>query len=541
MSNLSVKNKILGLIIASIIFGMVLTGYFLYQFNQVDEKVSVITELTLPSIFLVNSTEIGLVELRQNQVAYFLDAQEVSQGSSAHALKQQISQIDDYVNEYEVGLFDERDRSTFKPLKQQWQRYKSLSLNALAQHSEGELAQGRAFLHSSSAVFSALSQAVSGLERLNKVYIDEDSQASHDKVSESMRNGVIAICFAAVVMFLSSLLIINQIVVPLHRVKEMAQKIAQGDLTHQLSRENMSNDEIGDVADACETMQNGLLGLVEKISHTSIQLSSAIEEVSAISTQTAGGMQQQQEQVTLIATAMNQMQATVNDVASSTEQASDTTNNVREDTVNGLSVVESSIQKTQEAQSVISDTGSMVVELEQDAANIGMVVDVIKGIADQTNLLALNAAIEAARAGEMGRGFAVVADEVRTLASRTQSSTEEIIEIIDKLQHRSQQAVAATSQSRELIQQCVEQTQEAGENIRNIESRVENIAEMSIQIASACSEQTSVTEELNRNVDNINQSSAEVADGAKQTATACHSLSELAVLLQDVVSKFKIA
>ena len=64
---------------------------------------------------------------------------------------------------------------------------------------------------------------------------------------------------------------------------------------------------------------------------------------------------------------------------------------------------------------------------------------------------------------------------------------------------------------------------------------------MSIQIASACSEQSSVTEELNRNVESINVSSNEVAEGAKQTAQACHSLSELATGLQDVVRKFRIA
>lgn len=69
----------------------------------------------------------------------------------------------------------------------------------------------------------------------------------------------------------------------------------------------------------------------------------------------------------------------------------------------------------------------------ENTATINKITEDIQYISDQTNLLALNAAIEAARAGEHGRGFSVVAEEVRKLSDRTNQASNDITQIVGKV------------------------------------------------------------------------------------------------------------
>ncbi|EAT13615.1 methyl-accepting chemotaxis protein [Bermanella marisrubri] len=501
---------------------------------------SSINENYIPAIELVLNADRDLYQAQIAERSMAMGAS-IEQFRGTH--KENLDQVANRIAQISRMEVNQESRGLANEFLQEFGEWRPKSEGLVTDLSEGTITQAQA----KKASLTYLDQEFEGIRDTLDKLGDKLGKKASSLQRKSLETKSIVMFKAAMLVLLALAVTVaiavffpRIIVRPLIRVTSVLDELAsgKGDLTKRLPV--TGKDEVGSMATSFNHFMGGLNGLIkqtqnvsQEVEHAGQDLASGVASVKDVSDQYVHSMD-------MVSTANQEMGAAIQEVSSNSQQVSSDAKEADALIKQVATEYQRAMQEIRNLAKGVQDSADIIQELEKQTTNIESMLGVIQGIAEQTNLLALNAAIEAARAGEQGRGFAVVADEVRSLAGRTQETTSDINDIIEKLRNGVERAVESMEQGGQTADRTVEQSLKSRDDIENVSQVLISMTDRILQIASAIEEQTSVIDEINGNLSQAKELSESGRQGTSIIGSAVDGLNKQAKILRDRTGSFKV-
>ncbi|MCK6373630.1 MAG: methyl-accepting chemotaxis protein [Zoogloea sp.] len=333
-------------------------------------------------------------------------------------------------------------------------------------------------------------------------------------------------------------LISRSIVRPLRQALDLADAIAEGDLTRSV--EVSGHDEFARLAQRLNKMQGNLRGTLSGLQAATTGLNDEVRRLAMASGEGARQAEEKLDQVSQVSTAIREMTASISDVAAGAEAVAASAAESRTVALSAQEAMRKALTTGEDAVARVAQSGQAIAALTDEIRSVSEFTQVIRDIADQTNLLALNAAIEAARAGEQGRGFAVVADEVRKLSERTAISTRSIAETVKGIESRARDVVQTIEQVGAAVSSGLHSNEESHAVFERIARSADDVAGQIAQIAESTREQSSssaITSQAIEQISRLSRNSSETLHHLDQAARGVEGASGN---LREIMTRFRV-
>ncbi|AMA72105.1 MULTISPECIES: methyl-accepting chemotaxis protein [Aneurinibacillus] len=372
------------------------------------------------------------------------------------------------------------------------------------------------------------------------------------------------------VFFVFSLLlayiVIRSITQPLQDLRNVAEKVKEGDLTSKV--QSKGRDELSVVGTSFNHMIDSLHSVLQTISEKSHLLASSSEQLAASAEQSSQASEhvaamtqditeetiQQTKSIEKASLSVDEMSRGIQQIAGNSQTVSLASSEALERTEKGKQALQTINENMSMITDKVGELSKVIERLSERSNQIGKIVEVITEIANQTNLLSLNAAIEAARAGEQGKGFAVVADEVRSLAEQSSNSAEKIKALIATIQQEMKYAVQSMTDSTDVVHKGMKNVREADEAFRSIlqsitevTTQVQEVSAAVQQISAGAEEVMQITknakysqEQNMEKMSSISSAMEEQLASMEEIYSSAAALSTIAEELRDNVDRFKM-